>query len=60
MMAVLKGNKLCVEKLFSLINDPRELVNIINKTESKNIIKVLTEYLYNERAHIFDMRNVAI
>lgn len=56
MMSVLKGSELEVFELYDRVKDPKELNNIAHDPEQTETIRILLEYLEQERADILTMR----
>ena len=58
MMSVIRKDKLYIEKLFNIKEDPKEINNLSNNKMYNTTIKKLTKYLFNERKEIFFKRNI--
>jgi len=60
MMTVLKDKKLYIENLYDLLNDPKEINNIVNNHKYQDVKLNLKKYLLNERNEIFKLRGINI
>ena len=58
MMAVLKNTDLCIERLYAIENDPKEVENVVNEIKYKYILDLFREYLIKERHEIFKLRGM--
>ena len=58
-MFYIKKDKMIIDRLYNLIEDPLELKNIVNNSRLSKVLKNKLNYLFRKRADILNKRNIS-